>query len=120
MSGKKIGWALLAFLLAFSAAFLMLKGSGFFPEPNILDVLSLMVLIITLSASKKTFYFLLLPISIGYALYTPVGITFGAPTYQYIASIFATERVSHADLVVELCECSCDFTSGHFLSKNYK
>ena len=48
MSGKKIGWALLAFLLAFSAAFLMLKGSGFFPEPNILDVLSLMVLIITL------------------------------------------------------------------------
>lgn len=102
MSGKKIGWALLAFLLAFSAAFLMLKGSGFFPEPNILDVLILMVLIITLSASKKTFYFLLLPISIGYALYTPVGITFGAPTYQYIASIFATDLMESKEFLMQI------------------
>ena len=102
MSGKKIGWALLAFLLAFSAAFLILKGSVFFPEPNILDVLSLMVLIITLSASKKTFYFLLLPISIGYALYTPVGITFGAPTYQYIASIFATDLMESKEFLMQI------------------
>jgi len=47
--------------------------------------------------SKKLFYFVLLPFVLLYAIYTPVGLTFGAPSYQYIASVFATDLLESKD-----------------------
>ncbi|AUI65475.1 MULTISPECIES: phosphoethanolamine transferase [Glaesserella] len=82
---------LIGFGLAYLVSYLMLLGSGFFPSPEISNVLLLTLVILVANASKKAFYFILLPIAILYALYTPVGLTFGPPSYQYVASVFATD-----------------------------
>lgn len=68
----------------------MLKGSGFFPKPSPKEIIFITILIVTLGSSKISYYLILLPITIAYVLYTPVGLTFGAPSYAYIASLFAT------------------------------
>ncbi len=69
----------------------MLRGSGLFPKPPLFNIILLFCLIIILNSSKKIFYFVLLPFILIYALYTPVGLNFGKPTYAYIASLFATD-----------------------------
>lgn len=51
---------------------------------------------------KRTYYLLLLPISIAYGLYTPVGMNFGKPTYEYIASIFATDMMESREFIQQL------------------
>lgn len=76
--------------LALTASYLMLKGSGFFNTPNYLAVI-LFGLCILLLNGTRAFYWLCLPLSTLYALYTPIGLTFGAPSYQYVASVFATD-----------------------------
>ncbi|QIM66473.1 hypothetical protein A4G16_03325 [Mannheimia granulomatis] len=102
MNSKQIFGIITALFLASSASYLMLIGSGFFPQPTVLDVLFGIFLIITLSSSKWTYYLLLLPISIAYAFYTPVGINFGSPTYEYIASIFATDMMESREFIAQL------------------
>lgn len=91
MQKKSFFAPLVVILLAMITAYLMLRGSGFFPTPDYLSVLLLGLCILLMNGSKKAFYFLCLPISIVYALYTPIGLTFGAPSYQYVASVFATD-----------------------------
>lgn len=49
-----------------------------------------MLFIILLSFSSFTFWYIAFPIFLLMALYTPVGIVFGLPTYQSIASIIST------------------------------
>ncbi|WP_373767443.1 phosphoethanolamine transferase [Glaesserella sp.] len=83
--------AITAFGLVCLASYLMLMGSGFFPSPEPLNILLLALFIVFLSASRKAFYILVVPLTCLYALYTPVGLTFGPPSYQYIASVFATD-----------------------------
>ncbi|EXI61324.1 hypothetical protein MHD_10910 [Mannheimia granulomatis] len=75
--------------IAYIVSKLILRGSGI--SPKIYDISILAIFIIFLSHSRKAFYFLLLPISIIYAIYTPIGIEFGRPTYQHIVSFFATD-----------------------------
>ncbi|KMK50762.1 membrane protein [[Actinobacillus] muris] len=77
--------------LAAFGSFLMLLGSGFFPSPTAQEIALLTLVWLLLNSSKKAFYALLLPIVSLYALYTPIGLTFGAPSYQYVASVFATD-----------------------------
>ncbi|WP_373778512.1 phosphoethanolamine transferase [Glaesserella sp.] len=83
--------AFISFGLVFLACYLMLMGSGFFSSPEITNVLLLALFIVFLNASQKAFYFIVLPLVFLYGLYTPVGLTFGPPSYQYIASVFATD-----------------------------
>ncbi|VEI45873.1 membrane protein [Actinobacillus equuli] len=80
----------------------MLKGSGFFPTPNLIEILCAVILIIALGSSKISYYALLLPITIGYMLYTPIGLSFGAPSYQYIASLFATDLLEGREFLTQL------------------
>ncbi|MDH2998219.1 hypothetical protein A1D22_09995 [Pasteurellaceae bacterium LFhippo2] len=88
---KKLLPAGLAIAIALFISYLMMIGSGFFPTPEIKDVLVLAIVILFLSASKKAFYFVLFPIVFAYAFYTPTGLTFGPPSYHYVASVFATD-----------------------------
>ncbi|OOH92142.1 hypothetical protein BMT54_01040 [Pasteurellaceae bacterium 15-036681] len=88
---KKLLPAGLAIALALLISYLMMVGSGFFPTPELKDVFALGAVILFLSASRKAFYFVLFPIVFAYAFYTPTGLTFGPPSYQYIASVFATD-----------------------------
>lgn len=102
MQNKKISWGVLAIVLATFASFFMLKGSGFFEQPTILEVSLGVILIVTLASSKWSYRLLLLPITIGYTLYTPVGLAFGKPTYSYIASIFATDLMEGKEFLQQL------------------
>ncbi|MCK3655929.1 hypothetical protein A4G19_09190 [Pasteurellaceae bacterium Macca] len=81
--------ALLLFALLMS--YLMLLGSGFFPHPTVQNVGLLALVLIWLNQSKLLFWGLLLPLVSLYALYAPIGLTFGPPSYQYAASVFATD-----------------------------
>ena len=47
---------------AIVAGYLILRGSGMFPEPSISLILLTAIFIILLSSSRKSFYFILLPL----------------------------------------------------------
>lgn len=91
MSFRKLFAALTSLLTISFCAYLMLLGSGFFPEPDAQTVLLLSVALIFLSCHRYSFGFLLVPIVGIYAFYTPTGLTFGPPSYPYVASAFATD-----------------------------
>ena len=93
---------LLVFACALLASYFILIGSGMFPEPNIGLILVTSVLILLLSSSKKAFYFFLLPLAIIHAIYTPAGLNFGAPSYQYIASVFATDLLETKEFLQQM------------------
>lgn len=80
----------------------MLNGSGFFAPPSWAETLLGGLMIIFLASNKWTFRLLLLPITLGYALYTPIGLTFGKPTYQYLASVFATDLLESREFLSQL------------------
>ncbi|URL02497.1 phosphoethanolamine transferase [Avibacterium sp. 20-126] len=79
------------FALLYVISLLALQGSGYFPQPNWQQIALFMSFIIIFSSSQKYFYFIALPILFIYACYAPIGVNFGAPSYQYIASVFATD-----------------------------
>ncbi|WP_439257299.1 phosphoethanolamine transferase [Lonepinella sp. BR2271] len=80
-----------ALILLFFASSLLLHGTGFFPELNLWDICLLAGLILLLQASKKIFWYVAFPVIILHALYAPIGLNFGPPSYEYIASVFATD-----------------------------
>lgn len=88
---KRFFPALSAIVLAIFASYAMLLGSGFFAETEIAPIVLFSLLILLLCTSKKSFYLLLLPIAIPYIFYIPIGKSFGSPSYQYVASVFATD-----------------------------
>lgn len=102
MQNKKLFGIFFALGLAIFASFFMLKGSGFFEHPSVPEVILGAILIITLASSKWTYYLLLLPITLGYMFYTPIGLAFGRPTYQYIASVFATDMMESKEFLQQL------------------
>ncbi|MFZ7200414.1 phosphoethanolamine transferase [Avibacterium avium] len=79
------------FALLYIISLLALQGSGYFAQPSWQQISLFMSFIIIFSSSKKLFYFIALPILFIYACYAPIGVNFGAPSYQYIASVFATD-----------------------------
>lgn len=99
---RQVIYTFIALLLAIFAGYFMLKGSGFFPHPDTIEILCAVILIITLGSSKLSYKALLLPITIGYMLYTPIGLSFGAPSYQYIASLFATDLLEGREFLTQL------------------
>jgi glucan phosphoethanolaminetransferase (alkaline phosphatase superfamily) len=54
--------ALFSLACAIAAGYLILRGSGMFPEPSISLILLTAIFIILLSSSRKSFYFILLPL----------------------------------------------------------
>lgn len=85
---KKIAVTFLALSILLATCKLMLQGVGIsYSERNIF---LFAILIIILNSSKKSFYYIALPVCILHALYAPIGFMFGHPSYSYVASIFAT------------------------------
>ena len=93
---------MLILICALAAAYLMLRGSGMFAEPTAGLVVVTALVIILLSSAKKAFYFLLLPLGCIYAFYTPTGLNFGAPSYQYIASVFSTDMLETKEFLLQI------------------
>lgn len=94
--------ALFTLLCASLAGYFILIGSGMFPAPDVALILLITAVILLLSASKKSFYFILLPLACIHALYAPTGLNFGAPSYQYIASLFATDMLETKEFLLQI------------------
>lgn len=94
--------AFLAICLALFSSYAMLRGSGFFSQPDWHAILIFSMFILLLSSSTKSFYFLLFPFCLIYTFYTPIGMTFGPPSYQYVASIFATDLQEGKEFLSQL------------------
>ncbi|MDY3694015.1 MAG: phosphoethanolamine transferase [Proteus mirabilis] len=97
---KQIFFSLVAFVVLFLTVKLMLKGVGI---PNSArQTFLLVILIIFLSSSRKLFWFLVFPMCLVYAIYSPIGSVFGKPTYQYVASVFATDLLESKDFFSQI------------------
>lgn len=94
--------ALWIFICTMVADYFILMGSGMFLQPDIGLTLLATTLILLLSSSKKTFYFILLPLACVHAVYAPAGLNFGAPSYQYIASVFATDMLETKEFLLQI------------------
>ncbi|OOF45725.1 phosphoethanolamine transferase [Rodentibacter trehalosifermentans] len=94
--------ALFVFACANLAGYFMLIGSGLFPKPGMALILLTGAIILLLSSSKKAFYFILLPLAFAHAIYTPTGLNFGAPSYQYIASVFSTDLLETKEFLLQI------------------
>lgn len=99
---KKSIFGSLALICLYFASQYLLMGSGYFPEPTFMDILLLGLLIIFFNSSKKIFYFVLLPFALIQAFYLPVGMLFGPPSYQYVASVFATDLMESREFIRQL------------------
>ncbi|MEQ4620147.1 phosphoethanolamine transferase [Providencia vermicola] len=80
---------------------LMLKGSGY-AHPTLRDITLVCALYIILYASKKAYVWIGIPIAILYAIYTPIGLTFDKPTYQYFASVIATDAIEGIEFFTQI------------------
>ncbi|MFC0308118.1 phosphoethanolamine transferase [Gallibacterium trehalosifermentans] len=97
---KQICIIIIALIALYFSALFMLMGSG--KEIGIQDVLLLASLILIFNSSRITFYIIILPIAIAYTLYAPVGLMFGEPNYQYLASVFATNVAEGAEFLQQI------------------
>ncbi len=86
---KKLFFLSISIIVLFYTSKLMLIGSG--QPTGDRNIFLLVILMVFLSASKKSFWILAFPMTMAYAIYSPIGSVFGKPTYQYIASLFATD-----------------------------
>lgn len=86
---KKILLSILALVVLFFSSQMMLKGGGIGASER--KAFLLASLIIILNSSRKSFWYIVIPMSLCYAIYSPIGLNFGAPSYQYIASVFSTD-----------------------------
>ncbi|HBO37391.1 MAG TPA: hypothetical protein DD638_01880 [Pasteurellaceae bacterium] len=99
---KQIIAATIASVCLYFASKLILMGSGFYPVPQLKDILLVSILIIIFNSSKRLFYIFLLPFVTLHALYAPIGLIFGPPSYQYFASVFATDLLESKEFFSQL------------------
>ncbi len=72
-------WLLSTFLL-----------QAFGEKPHTVQTLAVFVFCSFFCASQKTFKYLVLPATIVIGIYSPIGLLYGKPSYQFIVSLFAT------------------------------
>lgn len=85
----KFGQAFSALVILFVACKLMLMGAGVSDSER--NVFLFCILVMLCNASRKIFYYFIIPIALIYSLYTPIGLHFGGISYQYLASVLATD-----------------------------
>lgn len=88
-ANKTFAKSIIPLVFIFIASNIMLKSTTINSSEH--DAFLLTLLFTILNSSKKAFYFIALPIAIAYSIYTPIGITFGKLSYQYIMSFLATD-----------------------------
>lgn len=98
---KKILLVLFSLIMLASIAKLMLLGSGN-AHPTVREITLVCFLIIILSSSNKAYWYIGLPIVLVNAIYTPIGLNFGEPTYQYISSVIATDAMESKEFFTQI------------------
>lgn len=98
---KKIIFSILALTILIVFSKMMLRGSGI-SHPSVRDITLVCLFFIILSSSQKAYWVIGSIIVAIYALYTPIGLTFGTPTYQYLASLIATDTLETAEFFTQI------------------
>ncbi|WOB99699.1 MULTISPECIES: phosphoethanolamine transferase [unclassified Providencia] len=98
---KKIIFSILALTILIVFSKMMLRGSGI-SHPSVRDITLVCLFFIILSSSQKAYWLIGSIIVTIYALYTPIGLTFGTPTYQYLASLIATDALETAEFFTQI------------------
>lgn len=96
----KAVFVVVALAILFFSCLIMLKGAG--GKTSERSVFLLCTLIIIFNSSKKAFWYMVIPMVCVYAIYTPIGLIFGKPTYQYIASVFATDLMESQEFFLQI------------------
>lgn len=89
-------------ILILVASYLILLGTGLWTDFSLLPLLSLSIIILLLNCHKLSFYLILIPLALAHIFYLPVGLNFGAPSYQYIASLFSTDMIESAEFLMQI------------------
>lgn len=97
---KKYLMSIIAVAMLFFTCQFLLKGIGAGSSEK--NAFLLTGSIILLSFSKRIFWFVAFPIFVLMALYLPVGLIFGLPTYQSIASILSTNLLETHEFLEQL------------------
>ena len=99
-NSKKILPAIIALLIAYLISYLMLKGVG---APRAFFHTMMLVYLITLcSASKKVFRYFVVPLTVIYALYTPIGFTYGSVSYDFLIAGLSTDRLEAGEFIHQI------------------
>ncbi|HEJ1051811.1 TPA: phosphoethanolamine transferase [Morganella morganii] len=96
----KLFFSLLSLCIIIYTSRLMLKGVGI--DHSTRNILLLSIMIIIFNSSRKAFWFIIFPIVLLHAIYSPIGSIFGIPNYQYIASIFATDLLESKEFFSQI------------------
>lgn len=99
-SFRSFALGLLSTAILYVWAWLMLKGTG--SSARFMPVAVLMVTLGWLWSQPKLCRYVGWPVVAVYALYAPIGFTYGAPTYQYIASVFATDLAEGGEFLKQV------------------
>ena len=85
---SQFAWGIVAFsILAVVSRNLLKYGVG---HSKLRDVCLMLILLIVLSASKKTLKLIVLPFVVLISLYIPIGYSFGAISENYLMALYAT------------------------------
>lgn len=96
----QIYMACVALSVIYCLSYIMLKGTG---VPGKFRYVILMVFFIVLaSSSKKVFWLIVVPMVFAYALYIPIGFTYGPLTYDFFISVISTDVQEKKEFVSQI------------------
>lgn len=85
---KEFVWFVFYFILLWWASKFSLQAFG--EKPHTVQTLAVCIFASIFCSHKKTFRYLILPLSVIVGLYAPIGLLYGKPSYQFVVSLFAT------------------------------
>lgn len=88
---KQIIVALIALMVGYLMGYFMLKGAGL--RYAFFYTMPLVLLYALCSGSRKIFWFFLFPFTLIYALYAPIGFTFGKLSYDFLIAGISTDMI---------------------------
>lgn len=101
INAKKILFTIIALVILVIFSKMMLRGTGI-GHPSVREITLVCLFFIILSSSKKAYWYLGSLFIAAYVIYTPIGLTFGVPTYQYLASLIATDALETKEFFTQI------------------
>ncbi|MEQ5751398.1 phosphoethanolamine transferase [Providencia rettgeri] len=98
---KKVLLIAITLVILATLSKIMLLGSGN-GHPTVREITLVCFLIIMLSSSNKAYWYIGFPIIIINACYTPLGLNFGEPSYQYLSSVIATDALESKEFFTQI------------------
>lgn len=92
--------ALFVLCLAYLISYLMLKGVA--APRGFRHVILLVFFIVFCSSSRKLFWFIIFPMTLVYAIYLPVGMTYGAFNYNFLIAALATDTLEAGEFIHQI------------------